>query len=146
MWSAGDALQVNLTKEELTHAPHFKSSEWPDFGDAGYTDHVYRAYGVAPYQSTGADQRDREEIHRTPSAPASVDADVSITRRIQKAVKEDDRLSLKARNVKIITVSGRVTLRGPVTSDAEKEAVFKIAQAMVPNGSVDNQIEVQSEP
>lgn len=149
--SAGDALQVNLTKEELTHAPHFKSSEWPDFGDAGYTDHVYRAYGVAPYQSAGTDhparnQRDREEPHLTPSAPASVDADVSITRRIQKAVKEDDRLSLKARNIKIITVSGRVTLRGPVTSDAEKEAVFKIAQAMVPNGSVDNQIEVKPEP
>jgi osmotically-inducible protein OsmY len=55
----------------------------------------------------------------------------------------NDQLSASAKNVKIITVNGKVTLRGPVNTDAEKEA---IANAVQQSGvtDVDNQIEVKT--
>jgi sporulation protein YlmC with PRC-barrel domain len=47
--AARDALQIDLTKEDLTRAPNFKSTEWPDFTDVEYSTKVYRSYNVEPY-------------------------------------------------------------------------------------------------
>ena len=48
-----------------------------------------------------------------------------------------------AKNVKILTVSGKVTLRGPVKSDAERSAVESKAKAAPGVTEVDNQLEVK---
>jgi osmotically-inducible protein OsmY len=55
-------------------------------------------------------------------------------------------LSLNARNVKVITSNGRVTLRGPVKSQAEKQAIADIAGRVATPEKVDNQIEITAEP
>lgn len=47
-------------------------------------------------------------------------ADRAITQKIRKAIHEDSSLSTYAHNIKIITRDGKVTLRGPVRSEAEK--------------------------
>ena len=55
----------------------------------------------------------------------------------------NDALSFSAKNVKIITVSGKVTLRGPVASAQESSAIEKSARAVPGVVQVDNQIEVK---
>ena len=50
---------------------------------------------------------------------------------------------VNAQNVKIITQSGKVTLRGPVKSEEEKAQIAKMAEEVACPGNVDNQLEVQ---
>ena len=54
----------------------------------------------------------------------------------------DVTVSVNARNVKVITSKGKVTLRGPVNSDTEKETIDRIAREVAWDQNVDNQIEV----
>lgn len=65
--------------------------------------------------------------------------DVEITRTVRDAVTDDDSLSTYAHNVKIITRDGRVVLRGPVRSAAEKAKVEAVARrvAGAPNVTSD---------
>jgi hyperosmotically inducible protein len=70
--------------------------------------------------------------------------DRGITVKIRKAVIADKTLSTYAHNVKIISQDGTVTLKGPVRSDAEVQAI--VAKAVEVTGSVDkvvNQLSVQ---
>lgn len=62
-------------------------------------------------------------------------SDVAITRKIRKSIIADKSLSTYAHNVKIITRHGMVTLKGPVTSEDEKQAVASKAEAVA--GSAD---------
>lgn len=149
--SDGDALQINLTKEELTRAPGFKKTEWPDFSDPTYSEKIYRAHGVEPYFGTDADNtarnvRDRGDAALTLLDQGRSEGDMLITRRIRQEILARDGLSANARNVKVITSSGRVTLRGPVNDPGEKEAINAIATRLAANGNVDNQLEVKREP
>jgi osmotically-inducible protein OsmY len=50
---------------------------------------------------------------------------------------------VNAQNVKIITVDGRVTLRGPVNSEEEKRLIGEIADRIAHSENVDNQLDVQ---
>jgi osmotically-inducible protein OsmY len=52
-------------------------------------------------------------------------------------------MSVNAQNVKIMTVDGRVTLRGPVNTDEEKRLIGEIADRIAHSGNVDNQLEVK---
>ena len=52
-------------------------------------------------------------------------------------------MSVNARNVKIITAEGRVTLRGPVNTAEEKVHIGEIAASIAQLENVDNQIEVK---
>jgi len=56
---------------------------------------------------------------------------------------KDDSLSFTAKNVKIITVDGKVTLRGPVKSEAERSAIEAAARRVAGAAQVDNQLEVK---
>ena len=56
---------------------------------------------------------------------------------------KDKSLSFTAKNVKIITIGGKVTLRGPVKSDAERAAIEAAARRAVGSGAqVDSQLEI----
>jgi hyperosmotically inducible protein len=69
--------------------------------------------------------------------------DRDITAAIRRAVMSDGSLSFTAKNVKIITTGGKVTLRGPVKSDAEKAAIESKAKSAPGVTEVDNQLEVK---
>lgn len=146
--SAHDGLVLDATKESLTKAPHFKSNEWPDTGEPTYAEGVYRAYNVEPYFSKDADNtarnvRDRKDQTLTPLDQGKSTADIDSTARIRKAVRAEKGLSVNAQNVKIITVNGRVTLRGVVNTEQEKRRIGEIAASIATSG-VDNQLEVKS--
>jgi hyperosmotically inducible periplasmic protein len=50
-------------------------------------------------------------------------ADLEMTEDIRKMVVGDDSLSMMAKNVKIVTIGGVVTLRGSVETEKEKAAI-----------------------
>ena len=56
---------------------------------------------------------------------------------------KEDSLSMTAKNVKIITADGVVTLRGPVKSAAEKRTIAKLARENAGEAKVENQLEVE---
>ena len=69
--------------------------------------------------------------------------DRDITAAVRRAVVADKALSFTAKNVKIITVGGKVTLRGPVKSEDEKSSIEAKAKATTGVSDVDNQLEVK---
>jgi hyperosmotically inducible periplasmic protein len=91
--------------------------------------------------NTRVNARDRSGETLTPGDQGTSEADRETTRRIRKAINANDQLSVDAKNIKIITDNGKVTLRGPVKTPQELEAVKSILQ-QVGVSSVDNQLEV----
>ena len=93
--------------------------------------------------NTGRNARDSEGHTLTPMDQGESEADRTITQQIRKAVVDHDTLSTNAKNVKIITQNGVVTLRGPVKSPEEKAAIASVAQKTGGVKRVDNQIEIE---
>jgi hyperosmotically inducible protein len=96
--------------------------------------------------NTGLNERDRDTNNLTPGDQGNSPADLELTRKIRNALVMDSNYSTTAKNVKIITVDGKVTLRGPVNSDSEKSGVESLAKNIAGDGNVDNQLEVKSNP
>ena len=69
-------------------------------------------------------------------------SDIAITRNIRRAVVKDKSLSTAAHNVTIITKDGRVTLKGEVKSEAEKQTVEAAATGVAGAANVDDQLRV----
>ncbi len=93
--------------------------------------------------NTEVNQRDRDESAKTPLDQGNNEADLRITQQIRQAVQADDSLSFTAKNVKIISTGGKVTLRGPVNSAAERNAIEEAARKVAGVLQVDNQIEIK---
>jgi osmotically-inducible protein OsmY len=74
---------------------------------------------------------------------ANAKTDRMTTANIRKAIIADKDLSTYAHNVKIITVNGAVTLKGPVTSDGEKEKVASDAASVVSADKITNHLTVK---
>jgi sporulation protein YlmC with PRC-barrel domain len=142
-----DTLQLDASKELMANSPHFKENRWPDLTQPEYVGGVYRAYQVEPYFATDADNtrqnvRDRDNRTLTPLDQGSSQADRDITAMIRKEIMADKEMSVNARNVKIITRDGKVTLRGPVNSAEEKRRIEDIANRNAHSENVNSQLEV----
>jgi len=61
----------------------------------------------------GINARDRSDLTLTPGDQGSSDSDRQITAEIRRAITANDQFSTEAKNIKIITINGKVTLRGP---------------------------------
>jgi hyperosmotically inducible protein len=94
--------------------------------------------------NTGRNVRDRGGETKTSGDQSESEADRTITQNIRKALTEDDSLSTNAKNVKIITNDGVVTLRGPVKNEKEKAEIEAKAKQVAGVRNVDNQLEVAS--
>ena len=150
--SERDTLQLDTSKEMLSAAPHFKANQWPDFAEPSYADGVYRAYRIEPYfttnvttdaDNTARNVRDRDNRTLTALDQGNSQADVDTTAQIRKEVIAGKDMSVDAKNVKIITNKGKVTLRGPVNTAEEKRLIGGIADRIAQPENVDNQLEVK---
>ena len=94
--------------------------------------------------NTGRNVRDRDDDALTPFDQGESEADRAITQAIRKAVVAEDDLSMNAKNVKIITINGVVTLRGPVKTAEEKATIVALAKKAAGAKSVDDQLEVET--
>ncbi len=97
---------------------------------------------AAPADNTKKNERDRDSNTLTPGDQGGSEGDRNLTAEIRKAVVGADGLSMDAKNVKIITKDGVVTLRGPVASADEKTKIDGLAKGVAGVKSVDNQLEV----
>jgi hypothetical protein len=103
------------------------------------------ATGATLPDNTGINRRDRDGHTLTPLDQSNEQAHVELTARVRRAITEDEGLSANAKNVKVITTSdGTVTLRGPVKSQAEKDAVVGKARAAAGTANVVDQLEVEN--
>lgn len=95
-----------------------------------------------PADNTGKNERDRTMDTPTPIDQSESAEDIRITADIRRAVTGDDALSMNAKNCKIITRAGVVTLRGPVASEAERAAIQRLASSTAGVTSVVNELEI----
>jgi hyperosmotically inducible protein len=100
--------------------------------------------GAAEPDNTAVNKRDRDAEAKTPIDQKENQQDITVTADIRKQIVAHKDMSVNARNVKIITADGKVTLRGPVDSAAERDTIEKIARDVAGKDNVDNQIEVTS--
>src|ERR1700758_4219652 len=71
--------------------------------------------------------------------------DLALTQKVRQAVVKDGSLSMNAKNIKIITQDGKITLKGPVDSQQEKDTTGTEAGEIAGKDKVDNQLEVKAE-
>ncbi|MBB6142507.1 osmotically-inducible protein OsmY [Silvibacterium bohemicum] len=81
----------------------------------------------------------------TAESQSSAHSDRAITRKVRQAIIADKNLSTYAHNVKIITVNGAVTLKGPVHSDEEKAKVAADAGSVVSADAITNELTVKGQ-
>jgi hyperosmotically inducible protein len=93
--------------------------------------------------NTRMNTRDRQGT-LTPINQGNSPAEIGITASIRRGVMRDSTLSFKAKNVKIITVGTKVTLRGVVASDAERSSIEALARQTAGVTDVDNQLDVKN--
>ncbi len=105
------------------------------------------AMPVAMPQDTQQPMPDNTKKNKDQSEPTADQqkmnpADRAISQKIRKAIHEDSSLSTYAHNVKVITQNGKVTLRGPVPTEAEKSSIQAKAAAVAGEENVSNQLEI----
>ena len=115
--------------------------------DKGTTPESNPPSAAAPdADNTARNERDRNNATLTPGDQGNSPADREITQKVRKALMDSSGYSTTAKNVKIITINGKVTLRGPVMTDAEKMGIVTIAKGVAGEGNVDDQLEVKAKP
>lgn len=70
-------------------------------------------------------------------------ADVNITKKIRQEIMAKKGMSISAQNVKIITINGKVTLKGEVNTANEKEMIGQIANKVASSKNVTNDLQVK---
>jgi hyperosmotically inducible protein len=93
--------------------------------------------------NTATNQRDRSGQTKTSGDQSNSSADLKTTQAIRQALMKDGGLSMTAKNIKIITADGLVTLRGPVKTAEEKTKIDQLATSAAPGTKIDNQLEVK---
>jgi hyperosmotically inducible periplasmic protein len=95
--------------------------------------------------NTAVNARDKDSSAKTPIDQNENKADLETSQKIRKDVVATD-MSTNAKNVKIITQNGEVTLRGPVKTADEKQKIEEIARNVAGKDKVVNQLEVEQKP
>lgn len=97
--------------------------------------------------NSATNQRDRgSAASPTPIDQGESEADRRITADIRKAIMAEPGLSMNAQNCKVITKNGKVTLRGPVATQAERDTIEAKAKTVSGVNSVVNELEVTPNP
>jgi hyperosmotically inducible periplasmic protein len=96
----------------------------------------------SPPDNTGINKRDRNPNEPTAGQQKENTSDRELSRQIRRSLVEDKSLSSKAHNVKVIAQNGTVTLKGPVSSDQEKQAVEAKAAQIAGEGKVTSELQV----
>ena len=93
--------------------------------------------------NTAINERDRSGETETSGDQSNGSADLKITQAIRQALVKDSELSMTAKNVKIITNNGQVTLRGPVKNEQEKARIDQLAKSAAGKPKIDDQLDVK---
>ncbi|MBV1720065.1 MAG: BON domain-containing protein [Desulfomicrobium sp.] len=94
------------------------------------------------YNNTNQNKRHMSPGGVTAEQQGESKQDLELTQKIRQAVVKNKDLSMNAHNVKIITIDGVVTLKGPVASDQEKKAVEELAAQVAGDGNIKSEITI----
>jgi osmotically-inducible protein OsmY len=100
-----------------------------------------------PYEpdNTKVNKRDASGTTVTPEDQSKGSTrDIELTRILRQEIVNDKSFSMNAQNIKIVTLSGVVTLRGPVDSQQEKQRIDAMAKKTAGVKKVDNLLEIKS--
>jgi hyperosmotically inducible periplasmic protein len=92
--------------------------------------------------NTATNERDRSGETQTSGDQSNNSADLKITQAIRQALMKDGDLSTTAKNIKVITENGQVTLRGPVKNVQEKARVNQLAKSAAGGAHIVDQLDV----
>ena len=95
-----------------------------------------------PADNTRVNQRDRNQSEPTADQQKENTSDRQLTQQIRRAIVKDKSLSSDAHNVKIISQNGSVTLKGPVKTAEEKQAIESKAAEIAGPDKVNSQLQV----
>ena len=95
-----------------------------------------------PADNTKINQRDRSQNEPTADQQKANTNDRQLTQQIRRAIIKDKSLSSDAHNVKIISHNGSVTLKGPVKSAEEKQAIESKAAQIAGADKVNSELQV----
>jgi hypothetical protein len=95
-----------------------------------------------PPDNTKTNQGDANRGAMTAEQQKMNPADRETTKQIRGALMKDKSLSTYAHNIKVITRDGKVTLKGPVRSDDEKNEIAAKAASIAGADNVTNEITV----
>ena len=93
--------------------------------------------------NTAMNQRDRSGETTTSGDQSNSPADLKVTQAIRSALMKDSELSTNAKNIKVVTANGQVTLRGPVNSAQEKTKINQIARSAAGEAQIVDQLDVK---
>jgi len=93
--------------------------------------------------NSAINQRDRSGESKTSGDQRNGPGDLKITQAIRQSLMKDEELSMTAKNVKVITANGQVTLRGPVKTVQEKAKIDQLAKSAARGAKINNQLEVK---
>src|SRR5215831_20740721 len=93
--------------------------------------------------NTAMNERDRSGETQTSGGQSNSSADLKITQAIRQALMKDSELSATAKNIKIITNNGQVTLRGPVKNAQEKAKIDHLARSAASGAKIDDRLDVK---
>jgi len=94
--------------------------------------------------NTKINQRDRSKSEPTADQQKENRSDRELARQIRRAIVKDKSLSTYAHNIRIVAQDGMVTLKGPVNTQEEKQAIEAKAAEIAGQGKITNEIEVGS--
>lgn len=143
------AFKTKLTKEQLVKAPQHKSGESPDYNDKTVSAKLREfrdsiGGDVTAPDNTANNETDAAGKSLTPVDQGNSEADLATTKNIRSAVIGTD-LSFNAKNVKIITKDGNVTLRGVVNNHEEHKEIVAIAEKHAGESKVHDQLTVKKD-
>jgi hyperosmotically inducible periplasmic protein len=94
--------------------------------------------------NTAKNERDRSGETQTSGDQSNSSTDLKITQAVRQALMKDGELSTTAKNIKIITENGQVTLRGPVKTAQEKAKIDQLARSAASGAKIVDQLDVKS--
>jgi len=94
-------------------------------------------------QTAADDSAHNKGQQTTADSQTNAKSDRLITAKVRRAIIADKSLSTYAHNVKIITLNGSVTLKGPVKSEEEKQKVASDAAGATSADAITNQLTVK---
>ena len=101
--------------------------------------------GQQPADNTKINQRDRNQNEPTADQQKENGSDRALAQQVRRALVKDKSLSTYAHNIKVIAQKGVVTLKGPVHSDQEKQAIeAKAAEAAGGPDKIKSEIDVSN--
>lgn len=93
--------------------------------------------------NTKSNERDRAKSEPTSDQGKNNLSDRELMQNIRKALVGDKSLSTYAHNVKVIAQNGKVTLKGPVRSEDEKNTIEQKATEVAGPGNVTDELTVK---